>query len=211
MLNPAKGNMYGFVTHTWNTCYMKRFNNQKPVRFDETELKTNLGIGNFIFVGSSCDMWAKDIPIEWIQKTLDYCKYFDNKYLFQSKNPAMFYNCSFPQNTILATTIETNRMMSAAFSKALTVDFRALLMSGLKYHKRMVTIEPIMDFDLLDFVNLIRSIQPFQVNIGADSRGRNLRGCNLPEPSKHKIEELIKQLEGFTTVHLKSTLNRLLT
>ena len=40
MLNKQKGNMYGFVTHTWNTvkgrckydcryCYMKRFP-QKP-------------------------------------------------------------------------------------------------------------------------------------------------------------------------------------
>lgn len=56
MLNEATGNMYTWITHTWNTvkgecphgciyCYMKRFGKQKPVRFDEKELKTNLGSG----------------------------------------------------------------------------------------------------------------------------------------------------------------------
>ena len=48
MLNEAKGNMYSWVTHTWNTvkgecphgctyCYMHRWGQQKPVRFDESE------------------------------------------------------------------------------------------------------------------------------------------------------------------------------
>jgi len=73
--------MYEFVTHTWNTvkgecyhdcsyCYMKRWGKLNPVRFDEKELKTDLGSGNFIFVGSSCDMWAENIPDKWIFKTL---------------------------------------------------------------------------------------------------------------------------------------------
>lgn len=98
MLNESKGNMYNFVTHTWNTvkgacphdcsyCYMKRFGNQKPVRFDEKELKTDLGQGNFIFVGSSCDLFAESIPKKWINATLLQCYCYDNKYLFQSKNP----------------------------------------------------------------------------------------------------------------------------
>jgi hypothetical protein len=66
-LNTSKGNMYDFVTHTWNTvkgecyhdcsyCYMKRWGKLKPARFDQKELKTDLGSNNFIFVGSSCDM-----------------------------------------------------------------------------------------------------------------------------------------------------------
>ena len=78
MLNKSAGNMYDWVTHTWNTikgkCYhscsycsiksiAKRFNSvQKDARFDSKELKTNLGSGNFIFVGSSNDMFSKDIP-----------------------------------------------------------------------------------------------------------------------------------------------------
>jgi DNA repair photolyase len=58
-LNTSTGNMYSFVTHTWNTvkgechhdcsyCYMKRWGKQKPVRFDKKELKTDLGKDNFI-------------------------------------------------------------------------------------------------------------------------------------------------------------------
>ena len=78
MLNKSKGNMYEFVTHTWNAikgecyhqcsyCYMKRWGRLKPVRLDEKELKTDLGNDNFIFVGSSCDMFAQNIPDEWIK------------------------------------------------------------------------------------------------------------------------------------------------
>lgn len=69
-LNESKGNMYDFITHSFNTikgqcyhdcsyCYMKRWGNLRPARFDEKELNTDLGSGNFIFVGSSCDMWSE--------------------------------------------------------------------------------------------------------------------------------------------------------
>ena len=98
-LNKSKGNMYDFVTHTWNTvkgkcyhdcsyCYMKKWGKLNDVRFDEKELKTDLGKDNFIFVGSGCDMFAESIPDEWIKKTLKHCGlYEDNQYLFQTKNP----------------------------------------------------------------------------------------------------------------------------
>jgi hypothetical protein len=36
-------------------------------------LKTNLGKGNFIFVGSSNDLFAASIPAEWVFETLDHC------------------------------------------------------------------------------------------------------------------------------------------
>ena len=78
-LNRSQGNMYKFITHTWNPvkgacshncsyCYMKRMSIQNPVRFDEKELKTLIN-GNFVFIGSSCDLFANDIPGEWIDKT----------------------------------------------------------------------------------------------------------------------------------------------
>ena len=69
----------------------------------------------------------------------------------------------------------------------------------------MITIEPIMDFDIFVMIEKIKEVSPFQVNIGADS-GYN----NLPEPSKEKILELILELEKFTTVFRKSNLGRLL-
>ena len=80
-LNKSTGNMYDFITHTWNTikgecphgcsyCYMKRWGKQPPLHFDEKELKTKLGIGNFIFIGSSCDMFAESIPENWVNQTI---------------------------------------------------------------------------------------------------------------------------------------------
>jgi len=213
MLNKQKGNMYPFVTHTWNTvkgrcshdcnyCYMKRFK-QNAIRFDEKELKTDLGRGNFIFVGSSNDMFARDIPDEWIDRTLKHCEQFDNTYLFQSKNPMRFHGYCFPENTMLATTIETNRDYN--FSKAPHPHDRVIGLLNLFDYERIVTIEPIMDFDAEILVPWINNLLPAWVVIGADSKGHN-----LPEPSASKIKTLIDALKRFTTVKLKRNLNRLL-
>jgi hypothetical protein len=62
-----------------------------------------------------------------------------------------------------------------------------------------------MDFDLPEFLKMIKEANPKQVNIGADS-GRN----GLPEPPKEKLLELIAELEKFTTVVKKKNLGRLL-
>ncbi len=216
MLNKQKGNMYGFVTHTWNVikgkcphdcsyCYMKEFP-QGALRFDEKELKTDLGEGNFIFVGSSCDMFAQEISPFWISKVLDHCKkYPKNKYLFQTKNPIrLFSNIEdFPNDSILGTTIETNRDYLIYNKSVSPVRERAKAMSMI-FGKLMVTIEPIMDFDLESFVEMIKEVKPDFVNIGADSKEHN-----LPEPSWDKVQLLIKELEKFTKVNLKYNLDRL--
>ena len=96
-MNKQKGNMYAFVTYTWNPikgecshdckyCYMKVWK-QKPLRLVEKELEDDLGSENFIFVGSSTDLFAKDVPEDWINKVLIKCSQHKNKYLFQTKNP----------------------------------------------------------------------------------------------------------------------------
>lgn len=220
-LNKQRGNMYPFVTHTYNTvkgkcphncsyCYMKRFP-QKNTRFDESELKTNLGSRNTIFVGSSCDMWAWDIPQECIEKTLAHCKYYyRNKYLFQSKNPQRFtkFYGQFPKNTILGTTIETNRYKVAEkYSEAPSTFERYMSISDICKEDGcpvMVSIEPIMDFDLKKFLGWFYDIEPEFVSIGADSKNHN-----LPEPNIDKINDLISELRTFTEVKVKPNLKRL--
>lgn len=205
-LNKSTGNMYEFVTHTWNTikgkcphdcsyCYMKRWGEQKPVRFDKLEFKTDLGEGNFIFVGSSCDMFADDIPNWWIEYTLNHCKQHPkNKYLLQTKNPGRYKRFEFPDNFILGTTIETNRFFPGIMGDTpLPID-RTLEMQKL-VNKKFVTIEPILEFDIWRMQYIINTIDPQWVNIGADS-GHN----NLPEPSKEKIEELISKIDSKITI-----------
>lgn len=221
-LNKSKGNMYEWVTHTWNTvkgecshdcsyCYMKRWGKLNPVRFDEKELKTDLGKDNFIFVGSSCDMWAKDIPDEWIEKTLNHCEGFNNRYLFQTKNPSRILdfidNNVISDRSVICATIESNRFYYEHMGNSPDLWLRASEMNEIAHNgiKTYVTIEPIMDFDLDEMVYYIETCLPEQVNVGADT-GKN----NLPEPSKEKILALISELEKFTIVHSKSNLKRLL-
>ncbi len=217
-LNKQSGNMYGFVTHTWNPikgrcshncsyCYMHRYwgmMKDDSLRLDEKELKTNLGEGNFIFVGSSTDMWAETVPKNHIQQVLDHLyKYPKNTYLFQTKYPSRYGN-NFWKNEILCITLETN-LDIRDITRANKPTNRAVEFGKNKHNHKMVTIEPIMDFDLDIFVDLINDIKPEQVNIGADS-GHN----NLPEPSKEKVLQLITELEKFTKVHQKPNLKRLL-
>lgn len=217
-LNKSKGNMYPFVTHTWNIikgkcphdceyCFMKRFGEQRPVRFDLSELKTDLGEGNFIFVGSSCDMWADSIPKEWILDTVAHCRKYKNKYLFQSKNPQRMrdFEDYIPIDSILGTTIETNRAYTQRGNSPLVED-RAEHINALSHEfKTMVTIEPIMDFDPKVLPGLIWYCNPEWVNIGADSKN-----CHLSEPSSDKTLKLVEELKGFTEVKIKSNLQRLL-
>lgn len=208
--------MYEFITHTWNTvkgecfhdcsyCYMKRWGKLNKVRFDGKELKTDLGTGNFIFIGSSCDLFADNILSAWIINTLDHCQKFDNKYLFQTKNPKRILNFKLPKS-VICTTIESDMYYSEMKLSPLPHD-RAKYMKMLSDcgFETFVTIEPIMDFNLKSMVDLIKQCNPEQVNIGADS-GRN----NLPEPSKEKVLELVSELQKFTTIHKKTNLTRLL-
>lgn len=210
-INKQTGQMYPWVTHTWNTikgkcphdclyCYMKIYK-QPELHLDEKEFKTDLGQGKTIFVGSSCDMWAKGIPREWISRTLDCC-HPGNKYLFQTKNPSRFSEFLLPKDTLLGITLESNRCSNT--SKSPCPQFRVRDFQIGRYPK-MVSIEPIMDFDLDELVAMIKLIQPVFVSIGADSKGHH-----LPEPTGDKIRALIVGLQQFTEVKQKSNLSRLL-
>ena len=217
MMNKSKGNMYVFVSHTWNTvkgecphgctyCYMTRFGKQNPVRFDESELRTNLGSGNYIFVGSSCDMFADDIPGVWIEKTLEHCGKFTNKYLFQTKNPKRLLDFELPES-VVCTTIESDVVYDQIMANSPHPTERAKYMSILsgRGFETFVTIEPVMDFNLPDMINLIKECNPRQINVGSDSGGNG-----LPEPSKDKLLNLISELDKCTRIHKKSNLSRLL-
>ena len=213
-LNISQGNMYEFVTHTWNIikgecfhdctyCYMKRWGKLNPVRFDKKELNTNLGEGNFIFVGSSCDMWAENIPDEWIFAALCHCNKFDNSYLFQTKNPHNIRRILVP-NSHVCVTLETNRHYPEIMRNCPTPEQRVEQMKLIR-HPLYITIEPIMDFDLPVFIEMLKECEPIQVNIGADSGNHK-----LPEPPIEKVLELVAELEKFTTIHNKSNLGRLI-
>lgn len=220
-LTKAVGNMYSFVTHTKNYirgkcpigceyCYVphtraKRFYEGEP-RLIEKELHENLGTDKFIFVGSMFDMWHNSIPNDWIDKILRHCKdHRDNKYLFQSKNPERFacFNVDgdYPLSTIFGTTLESNRV------KGFTE--RCMALAQLRYGpsepRVMISIEPIMRFDLDELVGPIQYLSPSFVTIGADSKGHEML-----VPTKHDLKCLIAKLATFTRVIQKDNLRRLL-
>ena len=70
----------------------------------------------------------------------------------------------------------------------------------------MVTIEPIMDFDLGVLVSLVSACNPEWVNIGANTNHK----IKLSEPPKDKIKALIEELSKFTKVKVKKNLKRIL-
>ena len=160
--------------------------------------------GKVIFVCSMTDLFAKEIPSEAIYNVLQACCKVPNQYLFQTKNPARFYDFmgQYPMRVILGTTIETNRECTYQ-SKAPPIKDRFEAMKTLPAIK-MVSIEPIMDFDLEMFVRMLRQIQPSYVSVGADSKNNGLK-----EPSKSKIVRLLASLRSFTEVRKKSNLSRL--
>lgn len=224
-LNKSKGNMYEFITHTWNPLGGECLHNcsycstQKLMRYPaieqkytgtpriiEKELETNLGKGNYIFVVAQNDLFASNIPFHKIEKIMEHCKKFNNSYMFQSKHPGnmVYSEPIMPMDTVLCTTIESNRWFPLIMGNSPIPEHRAEWFSESQRIKYL-TIEPILDFDLLEFIEMIKLINPIQVNIGADSGGNR-----LPEPRKEKIIELIEGLKEFTKVHNKSNLKRLL-
>lgn len=222
MLNKSKGNMYPWVTHTWNPikgkcphdcdyCYYQnnpRFKSKiKKLRLDEKCFKDNLGKDNFIFVGSSTDMFADLVSEEWIFRVLNYCNRFGSRELFQTKNPKRFLalRCSLPYDALLGITMETDRVTK---SKAPTPFERIVAFSDekLNYFEKMVSIEPIMDFDENALVTWIKQVPNLKfVSIGADSKG-----SKIPEPSSEKVHRLIDELSNFMTVKVKGNLKRVL-
>ena len=102
---------------------------------------------------------------------------------------------------ILANTIESD--IDYPVSNAPSVMNRATAMSKI-VGGTVVTIEPVMNFDLVEFVKLIKYAKPKWVNIGADSKRHY-----LPEPSWEKVQELISALQEFTEIKVKSNLERL--
>ena len=221
MLNPSKGNMYKFITHTWNPikgkclhncsyCYMKQIApHSNPPRIAEYEFKTNLGRGNFIFIGSSTDMFAEDIPSQWITRVLDYCKLQHdagnkNAFLLQSKNPKRFLEFidhPITKRCVLATTIESNRFYPEIMCNAPQIEERVDAMEELARlgFTTMVTAEPLLKFDLDKMVEYIKRCHPKKVNIGKNS----CKGILLPEPSKEEVKQLIDGLADIPKIEIK--------
>jgi len=126
-------------------------------------------------------------------------------WFFETKNPVRYieFRNDFPKNTVLSATIETNRMYSEEIRGWTPIPqhrMEALLVlrrqrPELPIH---VAIEPVMDFDLEVMLRWMKMLEPTKVAVGYDSLNNG-----LPEPTKGKTLELIRNLEMFTDVERK--------
>ena len=150
--------------------------------------------GKFIFTCASADIsfckkrFLKKILARITEKS-------DRTFLIQSKNPKTFGRVTFPDNVILGTTLETNRdavYKQAKISKAPPPSQRFKDFLNIQHARKMVTIEPVMEFDTEVMLDWIKQLKPVKVWIGYDSKKNH-----LVEPELSKVEvlgEAIKEL-----------------
>jgi len=123
-------------------------------------------------------------------------------YYFQSKAPSIFnrYLDWFNGNqdkVILLTTLETNRDEGYRnISKAPLPTTRFHDFLDLEYPRKVVTIEPVLNFDLrifLTWMHLLKDQGTLEyVWFGFDSKN-----CGLPEPSTEKAQKFVDELQAY--------------
>jgi len=116
-------------------------------------------------------------------------------FYLQSKDPGCFsqYRSYLNKSFVLVTTLETNRDEGySKISGAPPPTLRWRRFKDIDYDRKIVTIEPVMDFDLSPFLEMILDIKPEKVYIGYNSRPAEV---HLPEPPIEKVLELIKGIQ----------------
>ena len=164
---------------------------EHPNRLDDSLPPT--GPGEFIFTCANSDITF--CTTEYLKKIIERIKREPKKtFVIQSKNPKTFARVTFPANVILGTTIETNRdelNKQAKISKAPPPSQRFTDFLKIKHARKMVTIEPVLKFDLAVMLDWIKQLKPIKVWIGYDSKSNT-----LPEPEVSEVKALEKAIKA---------------
>ena len=210
----STGNMYPWVTHMHTHlggecphkciyCYVNNgFMNTPrpkrycgPLRLIDAEFRVDYGEGKTIFIEHKNDLFALEVPQDFINRVIMHCMAFpNNTYVFQTKNPQRYLSMDalMPVESIFGATIETNRNIPD-ISRAPRPEDRMRAMVKLDpSFRKFITIEPVLDFDVDILAEWIARIRPEFLNLGADSKGNN-----LPEPTIDKIMALVEKLKEY--------------
>ena len=184
----AKGkceNCYNYVPHA------------HPERLDAPLPRT----GHMQFIFTLADSDPAFCPTDYLSVIAGRMKRESGKmFLLQSKDPSTFARVEWPVNCILGTTVETNRSelyKNERISSAPLPAKRVEDLAKLDHPLKMLTMEPIMDFDTEHMVAYAEAVRPCMVWLGYDSKK-----CGLPEPSLEKFKELYWELgkRGFVVI-----------
>jgi len=205
--NPITGCLHNCV-YCWARKYSKRLAAMgiepyktydfKPA-FAEWRLRQRFPKGSFIFVSDMGDMWGDWVPKEWIERVLRVLRTKrDSLFFFLTKNPKRYreFQDRFTSSMLLGATIETNRPYKVTRAPPPRERFEA--MRDLDWSRKVVVIEPILDFDP-EFIDWMREIHPETVYIGYDNYGNR-----LPEPTFEKTMALKRELDKITEVEVST-------
>lgn len=168
--------------HNCTDCYNYKPHTH-PERLTQSLPKTHFM--QFIFTCASGDIAF--CPTGHLNQIIDRIKKEPYKnFLIQSKDPKTFNRVVFPSNVILGTTIETNKdELYKGIATAPLPSQRYKDFVKVKHPLKMVTIEPVIDFDLDVMLKWMKTIKPRMIWLGYDSKK-----CHLPEPELEKVREL---------------------
>lgn len=215
--------MFSCVTETWNPlggacphkcvyCFARKLAEKNhmekyfgEIRLIEKEFHRQFKEGEMVFVQDMSDLFAERVPTEYIQKVFEHVKKFPKTtFLFLTKNPERYNDVgALPSNAVYGATIESDKI-TPEISSAPGIWSRAFGLwkaKGVFNTRVMVSIEPVLDFNLDIFLTDLRIIQPEFVYLGIDNYN-----CGLPEPDINKVKKLIEGLQKFTDVKIKPTL-----
>ena len=209
-LNRSKGKMFKSVGWTWTCvrgcshacayCWAASMASRrgedfgKPILVEKDPGIKFPGDGSWIFVCSSGDLFSPAVPDQWICLLLDKINRdgYGNRFLLQTKNPARILRFTDhlvdPGRYIVGTTIETNRDTSA-WSRAPPTRRRVEALIALDGYDHFLSLEPLADFDLPEFLDMIKSVRPVAVEAGLENYT-----SFLPKPRPEKCRALLSNL-----------------
>ncbi|MEM0344945.1 MAG: DUF5131 family protein [Thermofilaceae archaeon] len=208
--NPVTGCLHNCV-YCWArrlaTTRLRRHPHYAENRFkpalNERAFSRRFRPGEWVFVSDMGDLWGSWVPRDWILRVLDVAaRHRETTFFFLTKNPSRYleFITAMPENVELGATIETctddgYERVSAAPKPS----ERLRVMAELEWPRKVIVIEPVLDFELDEFVSALREVRPAEVYIGYDNYGNR-----LPEPPLSKVKLLIEKLSSFTKVHAKT-------
>ena len=171
--------------------------------FNERAMSRRFKPGEWVFVSDMGDLWGSWVPREWIERVLEVVRANPRtEFFFLTKNPIRYFEFldRMPGNATLGATVETSRNEGyERVSRAPKPSERLEAMAELNWPRKVVVVEPVLDFDLDEFAEALKRVKPVEVYVGYDNYGHR-----LPEPPLAKVKALVSRLESLTRVHAKS-------